>query len=81
MFAQFVFDFYLICCKLKLLKLIFSSTNAYMLMYRRKDTNYNVTFDAPSQWPEHMIELREKLIQEEDDEIDKKSKDRDLCKV
>ena len=62
-------------------KLIFSSTNAYMLMYRRKDTDYNVTFDAPSQWPEHMIELREKLIREEDDEIDRKSKDRDLCKV
>jgi len=58
-----------------------SSTNAYMLMYRRKDTDYNVTFDAPSQWPEHMIELREKLIREEDDEIDRKSKDRDLCKI
>ena len=50
-------------------------------MYRKKDTAHNATFHDPSQWPEHLIALRKKLMNEEDDEFDRKTKDRDICKV
>ena len=52
-----------------------------MLMYRKKDAAHNKTFDDPAQWPEHLIDLRKQLVGEEDDEIDRKTKDRDICKV
>ena len=52
-----------------------------MLIYRKKDTAHNATFHDPSQWPEHLIALRKKLMNEEDDEFDRKTKDRDICKV
>lgn len=50
-------------------------------MYRKKDAKQNIEFCGPSQWPEHVISLHKKLIDEESDEIDKKSKDKDVCKV
>ena len=50
-------------------------------MYRKRDTANNATFDDPLNWSEHLIDLREKLIHEEDDEFDRKTKDRDICKV
>eukprot|EP00795_Rhopilema_esculentum_P005155 gene5155-285_t len=56
-----------------------SSTNAYMLMYRKKDGNE--TFDDPTSWPDHIKSLRRGLEREEDNENDRKAKERDVCKV
>ena len=61
--------------------LVFSSTNAYMLMYRRKDLTRNEMFTDPTKWPVHIKTSSEKLEEEEEEEINKKVKDRSICKV
>ena len=52
-----------------------------MLMYRKKDLARNASFDDPSKWPDHLKSLRDQLDLEEDDEINKRAKDRNVCKV
>lgn len=40
-----------------------------------------MAFDDPSTWPNHLISLRKRLIGEENDEMERKTRDRDVCKV
>ncbi len=61
--------------------LIFSSTNAYMLMYRKKDRSQNAMFMDPKKWPDHIKRLSEKLEEDEEDEIDQRARDKNMCKV
>eukprot|EP00794_Sanderia_malayensis_P012688 gene12688-13990_t len=58
-----------------------SSTNAYMLMYRRKDRARKAVFMDPEKWPEHIKAESERMDQEEEDEIRRKAEDRNLCKL
>lgn len=58
-----------------------SSTNAYMLMYRRVDKELNAEPMSPDQFPEHLRELLESMREAEERERLQKEIDRSMCKV
>ena len=58
-----------------------SSTNAYMLMYRKVDQSRNTVFLDRKQWPDHIKCLATKLHEDEEEEANKKEMDRNTCKV
>ncbi|KAL1416800.1 hypothetical protein MTO96_027510 [Rhipicephalus appendiculatus] len=58
-----------------------SSTNAYMLMYRRVDKEQNAVPMTPDQFPEHLKVLLENMQEAEERERQQKELDRSMCKV
>ncbi|KAL3211727.1 hypothetical protein MRX96_008427 [Rhipicephalus microplus] len=58
-----------------------SSTNAYMLMYRRVDKEQNAVPMMPDQFPEHLKVLLENMQEAEERERQQKELDRSMCKI
>ncbi|XP_075532032.1 ubiquitin carboxyl-terminal hydrolase 47-like isoform X4 [Dermacentor variabilis] len=58
-----------------------SSTNAYMLMYRRVDKEQNAEPMTPDQFPEHVKVLLESMQEAEERERQQKELDRSMCKI
>ncbi|XP_077493816.1 ubiquitin carboxyl-terminal hydrolase 47-like isoform X2 [Amblyomma americanum] len=58
-----------------------SSTNAYMLMYRRIDRELNAEPMTPEQFPEHLKTLLEDMRQAEERERQQRELDRSMCKI
>ena len=60
---------------------ICSSTNAYMLMYRQVNPERNCKFLEQCDMPLHIVELMQKLKNQEEDERRRKEMERSMCKV
>ncbi|XP_063145544.1 ubiquitin carboxyl-terminal hydrolase 47 isoform X3 [Candoia aspera] len=58
-----------------------SSTNAYMLIYRLKDTTRNAKFLEVSEYPEHIKRLVEKEKELEEQEKRQREIERNTCKI
>ncbi|KAM4617204.1 ubiquitin carboxyl-terminal hydrolase 47 isoform 2-T2 [Discoglossus pictus] len=58
-----------------------SSTNAYMLMYRLKNTARNAKFLEPSDFPEHIKLLVQKEKEQEEQEKRQREIERNTCKL
>lgn len=60
---------------------LFSSTNAYMLMYRKIDKKRNKNFIKKSKWAASLTNLCNSILQDEEDEHSKRERQKNLCKV
>ncbi|XP_071830491.1 ubiquitin carboxyl-terminal hydrolase 47-like isoform X3 [Apostichopus japonicus] len=58
-----------------------SSTNAYMLMYRKVDPNRNSGFLTEEKFPAHLKHLVQKIQEEEENEKRAKEIERNTCKI
>lgn len=58
-----------------------SSTNAYMLMYRQVNPERNCKFLEQCDMPLHIVELMQKLKNQEEDERRRKEMERSMCKI
>uniref|UniRef100_A0A8C5RQJ8 Ubiquitin carboxyl-terminal hydrolase 47 n=1 Tax=Laticauda laticaudata TaxID=8630 RepID=A0A8C5RQJ8_LATLA len=58
-----------------------SSTNAYMLIYRLKDTTRNAKFLEVNEYPEHIKQLVEKEKELEEQEKRQREIERNTCKI
>lgn len=58
-----------------------SSTNAYMLMYRRIDKERNVNFISPSEFPEHLQQLLLRMQEEEKSQRAVEEQERNTCRI
>jgi ubiquitin carboxyl-terminal hydrolase 47 len=58
-----------------------ASANAYMLMYRQSSPERNCEFWEAKSFPEHILELRDKMKQQEEFERQQKEFDRSVCKI
>ncbi|XP_052243350.1 ubiquitin carboxyl-terminal hydrolase 47-like isoform X4 [Dreissena polymorpha] len=58
-----------------------SSANAYMLMYRKKDTDRNVDFLSSEDFPDHVKEELRRLNDREEADRKQKEIDRSTCKI
>ncbi|XP_057313910.1 ubiquitin carboxyl-terminal hydrolase 47-like isoform X1 [Hydractinia symbiolongicarpus] len=58
-----------------------SSTNAYMLMYRKIDKKRNKNFIKKSKWTASLTNLCNSILQDEEDEHSKRERQKNLCKI
>lgn len=58
-----------------------SSTNAYMLMYRRKDEKKNIGFFHQSRWSKSLQDLCKDILDDENREHNRKEWEKNVCKL
>ena len=60
---------------------MFSSTNAYMLMYRRIEPTQRKTFVKQSEWSSSLKDLSKNILQDEHNEYNRREYEKNICKV